>query len=464
MQRRNFLKISGAAALSAVLRAGTSNPPNIVFILADDLGYGDLGSYGSQIPTPNIDALAKSGVKFTNFYAASPVCSPSRAALLTGRYAVRTGVPNVLAPGDPTGLNDNETTIAEMLKPAGYATMCVGKWHIGAQPDQLPTSHGFDAYYGMPYSNDQPPVALMSNTQVIESPAQLDTITTRYTQTAQSFISKQASAGTPFFLYLAHTAPHQPFNPGVAFKGKTGMGPYADTVAELDWSVGQVMQSLKDAGVDQNTLVFFSSDNGPWFQGSPGRLRGRKGDTFEGGMREPMIATFPGTIPAGNTVTGVATTMDILPTLARLVGVPLPANRLDGTDITPMLTGQANQVVRDAFFYFSGLDLQCARVLQWKLHVARYNTPAYTPVPQTGYYNLRLTNPELYNLDKDPEEANDVSGDHPEMVQYLQQLIANAMPNFPLEVQLAWDATQRRPVYPSSSGAWPVPLMPPITP
>jgi arylsulfatase A len=470
MRRRTFIKQAGAAALSPIaqrLRA-SSQSPNIVLILADDLGYGDLSSYGSQISTPNLDNMARQGVLFRQFYSASPVCSPSRASVLTGRYGVRGGVPTVLVPTDTGGLAATETTIAQMLKPAGYSTMCVGKWHLGRPNNYLPTSRGFDAYYGIPYSNDMTPSILMSNTDIIESPVNLNTLTQRYTAQAVNFI--QRSKNSPFFLYLPHTFPHIPLAVSPDFAGKSGMGVYGDVVQELDWSVGQVLQALQDNGVDQNTLVMFTSDNGPWFQGSPGRLRGRKGDTFEGGMREPFIVRFPGTIPTlnvrarrgspvGRVVDSFATTLDIVPTIAKFTNVPLPGNPMDGVDIGPVLTGQAETVDRPLFLYFNNWDLQCARLGQWKLHMARGNTPAYTPTPQVGYYNLRLINPELYDIDADPEEAEDISAQNPDIVADIQRRVAQMLPGLPSQVQTNWHGTQNRPVYPNEPGAWPVPIL-----
>jgi len=450
--------------------ANAASPPNIVLILVDDLGYGDLSCYGSQIQTPNLDGMAEEGVQFSQFYSANPVCSPSRASVLTGRYGVRCGVPTVFQPTDLGGLAPTETTIAQMLKPAGYNTMCVGKWHLGRPPQYLPTTRGFDEYYGIPYSNDMSPSILMHNTDIIESPVDLTTLTKRYTDQAVNFIRK--SSKTPFFLYLPHTFPHIPLAASPDFVGKSGMGLYGDVVQELDWSVGQVLQALQDNGVDQNTLVLFTSDNGPWFQGSPGRLRGRKGDTFEGGMREPLIARFPGRIPAQTARRGIsktrqarivdvmASTLDLLPTIAGFAQATLPGNPLDGVDIGPVLTGQASEVDRPLFLYFSNWDLQCARLGPWKLHLSRGNVPAYTAEPKVGFFNLRLLNPELYNLDTDPEEAEDVSAQNPAIVADIQRRVALMLPSLPSQVQTAWRTTQNTPVYPNEPGAYPAPILP----
>jgi arylsulfatase A len=333
--------------------------------------------------------------------------------------------------------------------------MCVGKWHLGTG-DFLPTKRGFDGYYGIPYSNDQSPSVLMQNTTVIESPVNQSTITQRYTTQAINFIRQ--SKNTPFFLYLPHTAPHIPLAPSPNFLGKSSMGLYGDVVEELDWSVGQILQELEANHLDSNTLVVFTSDNGPWFQGSAGRLRGRKGDTFDGGMREPFLARFPGKIPPGRRVKPLASTMDLLPTIAGLTNAKLPANPVDGVDIWPLLTGQGRPSERPPFLYFADWNLQCARVGRWKLHLARYNTPAYSPMPKVGYYNLRLLSPELYDLENDPEEAEDVSDSHPEIVANIRTQVEQMLPALPAKVQAAWQDTQSRPVYPNTPGALPEPI------
>jgi arylsulfatase A len=480
MKRRTFLKsAAGVTALSPVARrqanavrtqASSSQHPNFVLIVADDLGHGDLNCYGSENQTPNLDAMAEEGVLFRQFYSANPVCSPSRASILTGRYGVRAGVNSVFWPTDTGGLATNEVTIAQMLKPAGYQTMCVGKWHLGLPAQYLPTSRGFDAYYGIPYSNDMSPSILMQNTSIIESPVNLNTLTQRYTTQAVNFINNSANA--PFFLYMAHTFPHIPLACSASFAGKSGMGLYGDVIQEIDWSVGQVLQALSANGVDQNTLVMFTSDHGPWFQGSPGGLRGRKGDTFDGGVRTPFLARFPGRIPASavphgianklrtRTVNVMATALDLLPTIAGFAQVPLPPNPLDGVDIGPLLTGQATTVTRPAFFYFNNWDLQCARMGSWKLHVSRGNVPAYTAAPAVGYYNLRLINPELYDIDNDPDESRDMSKQNPSIVAQIQQEIAQALPSFPSGVQNAWAHTQSIPVNPNEPGSYPTPITP----
>jgi arylsulfatase A len=475
VSRRTFLRTSSAALLAAPLahvqslRAQSARPPNVILILCDDLGYGDLHSYGSQIPTPHLDRMAEEGVRFSQFYSASNVCSPSRAALLTGRYQTRVGVPDVLAPTSTTGLNASEKTIAEILKPAGYKTMCVGKWHVGSQQQYLPTARGFDKYYGIPYSNDQLPSLLMQNTTTIESPVQLDTLTSRYTDQATGFI--EASGNNPFFLYMAHTFPHIPLAVSTKFKGTSGLGMYGDVISELDWSVGQVLASVKANGLDNDTLVIFTSDNGPWYQGSAGRLRGRKGWSYEGGVREPFIARFPGRIPAqrlggkfsvaGRVIDGMATTMDLMPTIANLAGAQLPSAPLDGMDIWPLLTGSQQSLDREVFLYFDSWYLQCARLGPWKLHFSRYNDYAYSPDPIGGRMNLPLVTPELYNLETDPDESYNVAPDNMSVVADIQARVLKMLPSFPPQVLAAWNWTMQQPVYGTADGALPVSAAPP---
>jgi arylsulfatase len=422
-------------------------------IYCDDLGYGDVGCYGSGIRTPNIDRMASEGVRFTHFYSGNPVCSPSRASLLTGRYAPRTGVPAVLFPDDKVGLPDTETTIAQMLKARNYATMCIGKWHLGHLPEYLPTSHGFDEYYGIPYSNDMTPRPLLHNTETIELPADLDLLTARYTEQALRFIERSKSG--PFFLYLPHTYPHIPLGASSGFRGRSPLGIYGDVVEEIDWSTGEILAALKKQGLDSNTLVMFSSDNGPWYQGSPGKLRGRKNTTWEGGQRVPFVARFPGRIPKGKTCAGIGSIMDVLPTLARLCDVPLPKNQLDGIDIWPMLSGQRPGLEREVLLYFDNVNLQCARWRQWKLHLARHNSAAYSPAPAGGRVNLPLAAPELYDLVNDQDESYDVAGEHPDIVAEIKARIERLMPSFPERVRKAYDQVKALQTPAGPAGGYP---------
>jgi arylsulfatase len=450
--RREFLKNTAAALLMPLL-SPEGRPPNIVFIYADDLGYGDLGCYGSSILTPKLDRMAAEGVRFTQFYSANPVCSPSRAALLTGRYPTRVGVPRVLMPKDTTGLPDSETTIAQMLKAKGYKTMCVGKWHLGHLPQYLPTHRGFDEYFGIPYSNDMTPRPLMHNLETIEEPARLETLTQRYTEQALKFIDR--SKDSPFFLYMPHTFPHIPLAASERFRGKSSAGLYGDVVQELDWSAGQVLEALKEHGIDKNTLIMFSSDNGPWYQGSPGKLRGRKGTTYEGGVREPFIARFPGRISSGRVCRAVTSTMDILPTVGRLCGAALPAKPLDGIDIWPLLSGGKQSLEREALLYFDDWNVQCARWGRWKLHFFRYNSAAYNPAPPGGRVNLPLPVPELYDLENDQDESYDVAPENPKIVAEILSRVERMVESFPEEVRKAYRETREKQVEDSAIGQVP---------
>jgi arylsulfatase len=451
MNRRQFVQGAVAGVLGTTAGgAAASGPPNVVLIYADDLGYGDLGCYGSPIQTPHLDGLARDGARFTHFYSANPVCSPSRAALLTGRYPTRVGVPRVLFPYDKTGLPAEETTMAQMLKAQKYKTMCVGKWHLGHHPEFLPTNRGFDEYFGIPYSNDMTPRWLMHNTEVIEQQATLETLTPRYTENAVRFIRE--AKGSPFFLYMPHTYPHIPLAASARFRGKSPQGIYGDVLQELDWSVGEILKALKSTGAENNTLVLFSSDNGPWFQGSPGKLRGRKGMTWEGGVREPFLARFPGRIPRGRVCSGISSTMDILPTVAGLCGARLPGKPLDGIDIWPLLTGKKDEIEREALLYFDGWNVQCVRRGRWKLHVARYNNVTYSPAPAEGRVNMPIR-PELYDVVGDPDESFDVAAEHPEVVKDLQARIERLIPGFPEEAQKVYAETKARPVSAAAAGA-----------
>jgi arylsulfatase len=453
MERRSFLGALAASPLRAAARQ-----PNVVIIYADDLGYGDLGCYGSPIKTPNLDRMAAEGVRLTHFYSASPVCSPSRAALLTGRYPTRVGVPQVLFPNSETGLDPREMTIAGMLKPLGYRTACVGKWHLGHLGQYLPDRHGFDTYFGIPYSNDMTPRILLEQaggkTQLIEQEADLASLTPRYTAKAASFIG--ASQDEPFFLYMPHTYPHIPLDASGGFKGKSAFGLYGDVVEELDWSVGEILKAIRRAGQERNTLVVFSSDNGPWFQGSPGRLRGRKGSTLEGGVRVPFVARMPGRVAKGKVIDGVASTMDLLPTIGALTGATLPNVLLDGINILEMLEGRS-RIDREALLMFDGWNLQCARWKQWKLHLTRYNAFNYSPQPAGGRINLPLKPPELYNVVDDFDESYDVAERNPRVVKEIEDRVLRLLSGFPKPARDAFFETMRRKTLPPEPGRLPRP-------
>ncbi|MBN1492483.1 MAG: sulfatase [Phycisphaerae bacterium] len=402
-------------ALPAI--AAADRPPNFVILFADDLGYGDLGCYGHPtIRTPQLDCMAAEGMRFTQFYVAAAVCTPSRAALMTGRLPTRSGMygdkPRVLYPDSIDGMSPDEITIAEVLKARGYATACVGKWHLGHKPPSLPTDQGFDSYFGIPYSNDMKPCPLMRNEEVIEEPAVQETLTQRYTTEAVRFVREQKDK--PFFLYLAYTFPHVPLFASDRFKGTSARGLYGDTVEEIDWSVGEVLQTLRDLKLAENTLVFFTSDNGPWLikkqdGGSAGLLRDGKGSTWEGGMREPALAWWPGRIRAGTISGELASTLDLLQTCAALAGADAPKDRpLDGYDITPVLNGSGPSP-REMMYYYWGDVLMAVRKGPWKLHF----------ITHTGYSREEPVvhdPPLLFQLEHDPSESYDVAANHPDIV------------------------------------------------
>jgi arylsulfatase A len=419
--------------LFAPLHAAPAVKPNIVIIFIDDLGYGDIGPFGAtKQKTPNLDRMAREGMKLTSFYAA-PVCSVSRAQLLTGCYGARVSVPGVYPPGSKNGLNPKEFTIAERMKEQGYATMCIGKWHVGDQPEFLPTKQGFDRYFGFPYSNDmlrpakqtgERVVPLLRDDKVVEllnEEAQTH-IVERYTNEALGFI--QENKDKPFLLYLPHTAVHTPIHPGAAFEGKSSNGRFGDWVEEVDWSVGRVLDTLRELKLDDHTLVVFSSDNGPWLikgadGGSAGPLRGGKGSTWEGGMREPTLAWWPGKIAPGSVCDAVAGTIDLLPTAVSLAGGTVPAEPvIDGRDISPLLFGKTKESQREAHYYFAGYNLQAVRQGPWKLAIA----------PQAESMGKGLSpdvigkEPRLYNLDDEINEQTNLASKHPEIVAKLQAL------------------------------------------
>jgi arylsulfatase A-like enzyme len=417
MARVLSVLLGALCAMAAWRTDAAERPPNFIVIFVDDLGYGDLGCYGSpDIRTPQLDRMAAEGMRFTDFYVAAAVCSPSRAALLTGRYPIRTGINRVLFPVDKTGLPGEEVTVAELLKTRGYATACVGKWHLGHLPEFLPTRQGFDSYFGIPYSNDmdknQPP--LMRNEEIIEHPADQATLTRRYTEEAVGFI--EAHQDTPFFLYLPHTFPHVPLFASESFRGKSPRGPYGDVVEELDWSTGQILDTVRRLGIAEQTLVLFTSDNGPWLikgaeGGSAGPLRQGKSTTFEGGMRVPCIAWWPGTIAPGREERAPAMAIDLLPTLADLAGIALPEGRtIDGRSLAGVLRGTGTRG-EERFYYFSGRELQAVREGDWKLKRA-FNGRIYAEPLQHEAL--------LVNLREDVGESNNLAGQYPERVQSLE--------------------------------------------
>ena len=417
MNRREFIKALGLGVATLTV-PGCAKPtmrkPNFVIIFTDDQGYADVGCFGAEgFETPNLDRMTAEGAKFTDFYAAAPVCSPSRAALLTGCYPMRVSIPRVLFPRDKIGLNPDEVTIADMLKTRGYATCCIGKWHLGHLPEFLPTRQGFDYYFGLPYSNDMSPLPLIEGEETIELKPDQSQLTRRYTEKAVEFIKKNKDR--PFFLYLPHTMPHVPLYVSDKFKGKSKGGLYGDVIMEIDWSVGQILETVKQLGIDEKTLVIFTSDNGPWLSkgahgGSAKPLRGGKFATYEGGMREPCIMRWPGKIAAGTVCPEIATTMDFLPTFAKLAGAKVPTNRIiDGKDISALMTDPKAKTPYKAFFYYFERQLGAVRSGQWKLILERKREKKTIPAA-------------LYNLQEDIEETRDLSADHPDVVRRLTEL------------------------------------------
>ena len=454
---KHFSTAVGALLLSlGVAPCGAQTPqtalsrPNIVIILADDMGYGDIAPFGSKLNrTPNLDRMAAEGMKLTSFYCA-PLCSASRAQLMTGCYAKRVGISDVLFASKAIGINPEEKTIADLLKPLGYATMIIGKWHLGDQPEFLPTRHGFDHYFGLPYSNNMdgtgkkggknsmPPLPLLQDEKVIEAPVNQDKLTERYTEEAVKFIT--ANKDRPFFLYMPHTAVHAPLHPGEAFKGHSRNGLYGDWVEEVDWSVGRVMETLRQLKLDRNTLVIYTSDNGGVSKvASNGPLRGFKGSTWEGGEREPTLAWWPGKIAAGSVSDAVASEMDLLPTAVKLAGGQVPTDRkIDGLDIWPVLSGQSSASPHDALYYFVWGQLQAVRSGPWKLAIAAQKESGHNETEGEGAgggggkkkekvkssVGASAEAPRLYNLDTDIGETTDVAAQHPDVVKRLQELIA----------------------------------------
>ncbi|MBC8165806.1 MAG: sulfatase [Bryobacteraceae bacterium] len=455
--RRAFLRGTASFLSATVLsaqawQAGKRDRPNVVLILADDLGFGDLGCYGSKIPTPNLDRMAEQGTRLTRFYSASPVCSPSRAALLTGRYPARSGIVNVMMPWDDNGIPAGDTTLPKVLKEQGYRTACVGKWHLGMKAAYSPMRH-FDEFYGLPYSNDMSPLPMLRNNDVVDSSVEQSSLLDQFTERAIDFIGRSKDA--PFFLYFAHTAPHIPAVPSERFRGKSGHGLYGDVVMSLDWSVGKVLDALKSHDLDENTLVIFTSDNGPWYQGSAGALQGRKGSTYEGGVREPLIARMPGKIPAGGVSGALSSMMDLLPTIAAVCGAAVDSKNLDGVDMWPVLKGESLFADREVLLFFDGWHVQCARWGPWKLHFSRYNSYAWTVDPPGGRHNLPLPRPELYNVDEDPSEGLDMSFEKSELVSRLREATEQLLWTLPEQVRTAWRDTMAIRVDDTPTGSLP---------
>ncbi|MEQ8791097.1 MAG: sulfatase [Pirellulaceae bacterium] len=419
-----------------------ASPPNVIIIFCDDMGYADIGPFGAEgYQTPNLDRMARQGRTFRDFHVARSVCSPSRAGLLTGCYPVRVGVPGNFSPRSTTGLNPDETTIAELVKQQDYATAMYGKWHLGHQPEFRPTRQGFDEWFGLPYSNDMwpyhpdgryrfPDLPLMENDKVVKAaiqPEDQQHLTTWYTERACAFIERNKER--PFFIYLPHAMPHVPLFVSEKFRDKTERGLYGDVVREIDWSVGQILDTLKKHDLDEQTLVVFTSDNGPWLlygdhAGSAGPLREGKGTSFEGGFRVPCVMRWPGRIPADSQCDEFAATIDLAPTIAALVGARLPQDRIiDGKDIRPLVFGEAGaKSPHEVFYYYAGRNLQAVRSGDWKLmlpHNYRRPMPAGEG-GKPGEYGGQRIELSLFNLADDVGESRNVADRHPDVVERLQ--------------------------------------------
>ncbi len=434
--------------------------PNVVVIFIDDMGYADIGPFGaSDYPTPHLDQMAREGMKFTDFVVSSAVCSASRAALMTGCYHRRVGIAGALGPKADIGIHSDEMTLAEVCQQRGYATACFGKWHLGHQPKFLPLQHGFDEYFGLPYSNDMwpwhphyaglppeaaerrkdyPDLPLIEGNQVIDREVTAEDqtqLTTRYTEHAVDFINRHKDR--PFLLYVPHSMVHVPLYVSDKFLGKSGCGLFGDVVMEVDWSVGQILAAIRANGLNERTLVIFTADNGPWLSygnhaGSAGPLREGKGTEFEGGIREPTLMRWTGKIPAGAVCDELASTIDIVPTVAALIGAELPSHPIDGRDIGPLMFGEPGaQSPHEAFYcYYGGGELQAVRDRQWKLHFPHnYRTLAGRPGGKDGLpanYETARIELALYDLKHDVGETQNVAAEHPEVVERLQRFAEQA--------------------------------------
>ncbi|MEM9478281.1 MAG: sulfatase [Verrucomicrobiota bacterium] len=448
-----YLLITLALAAGSVL-GEISKQPNIVLIFTDDQGYGDVGCYGAEgYTTPHLDRMAAEGVKFTDFYVAQAVCGASRAALLTGCYPNRIGIKGAPGPGSKIGLHPDEMTIAEVVKQKDYATAIFGKWHLGDAKEFLPVHQGFDEYYGLPYSNDMwpyhpnvlhlpmedrlkrwPVLPMVEGDEIVDAevtPEDQTRLTGDYTRRAVKFIEKNKDK--PFFLYLAHSMPHVPLYTAKEFEGSSEQGAYGDVIQEIDWSVGQVLESLAKNGLDDNTLVIFTCDNGPWLSygnhgGSAGPLREGKGTTWEGGVRVPCIMRWPGKIPAGSVCREPAMTIDLLPTIAALTDTPLPKRKIDGNDIWSLISGQKDAKSPGPYYFFWGTDLHAVRSGKWKYHFPHaYRSltgePGMDGLP--GGYTQAKTDVALYDLHEDIGKQKNIIEDHPDIAKKLRGLGEN---------------------------------------
>jgi arylsulfatase A-like enzyme len=424
---------------TAIADVAPRRTPNVVIIYIDDMGYADIGPFGARgYATPRLDRMAAEGMKFTSFYSAQAVCSASRAALMTGCYANRVGIPGALGPHSRIGISEREMTIAELCKQKNYATAIFGKWHLGDAPQFLPTRHGFDEYFGLPYSNDMwprhptarwfPPLPLIEQERVINADvddAVQNQLTTLYTERAVSFIQRHQDR--PFFLYVPHTMVHVPLHVSDKFRGKTARGLFGDVVEEVDWSVGRILDAIHRCGLDGDTLVMFCSDNGPWLcygdhAGSAYPLREGKGTSWDGGVREPTLMRWPGHIPAGKVCDAPLMTIDMLPTVARLIGGRLPQHKIDGLDISDVILGKSAGSPHEALYFYYGVNnLEALRSGRWKLELPRrYPSLNGKPGGHGGmpakYETLTVGAAELYDLDADPGQKHNLAAQRPDVL------------------------------------------------
>jgi uncharacterized sulfatase len=426
--------------LALALPAWAAAPPrpNIILILADDLGAGDLGVTGNRhIRTPHLDRLAREGALLEGHHASAVVCTPSRAGLLTGRYPIRTGLAvGVTYPHSTSGLPATEVTIATVLRQAGYRTAMLGKWHLGSTRESWPTAHGFESFWGVPWSNDMTPLPLYRNLTVLEEPLVQERFAERLVAEAKAVID--APSDRPFFLYVAHIAPHLPLRPGPRFRGKSKAGLYGDFVEEMDWTTGEIMKAVKAAGKDRETIILFTSDNGPWFEGSAGPWRGRKGDSFAGGSAAPLLARWPGQIPARVRHDAIAMNIDIAPTLAGLAGAAMPADRpIDGKDILPLLKG-ARQSPHEALIHFVNDEPAAIRTQRWRLVSKAWYLNYFAPLDRFG---AEL----LFDMADDPGETRNLADRHPDVVADLRRRLKAAGDSMAGTPQIRTDPFKRGP-------------------
>lgn len=458
VNRRQFVRAaSGALAVSSTSAfpwesaetkqwvPTSSKPKNVIVMICDDLGFGDLGCYGSKLNTPNLDRMAARGLRCVHYNAAHPICSASRSALLTGRYAERNGTPPMIAATADTGMDLNERTLGNLFHDSGYRTMAIGKWHLGYRRTEfLPIHRGFDSYFGVPYSVDMHPLPLLRDDVSIEANTDRALLTPRYTKAAVEFIS--SADQKPFFLYLAYSYPHEPPMASPRFKGTSGFGNYGDSVQEIDWSVGEILDALEREHKLSDTLVIFTSDHGPWFQGSPGLLRGRKMTTYEGGFRVPFLAQWPSGLAPGRVSDQWLSELDVVPTLTKLCDLKPSPNPLDGIDLSEFLLRDVAPQREKATLYFAvgGRDIQCARKGPWKLRVAQEAPDRVT------YW---LPHPELYKVDDDPAESYDIAESHPDIVADILQNMEAQMSSFPEPIVKAFAELRQNVAAPGPAAA-----------